>query len=118
MNPGRGWNPDLKESYIPEYSESEAEIFTKGTSGFYLHPMKISAHETSSIPIYSECTKTTRFSILGFWRPGVKLGFDFPKVLPNQKSQPLYLNFYFYEEISPSMGSLKNSSSVKIPNFL
>ena len=28
MNPGRGWNPDLEESYLPEYSESKAEMFT------------------------------------------------------------------------------------------
>ena len=77
MNPGRGWNLDLEEYYLLEYSESEVEIFTKGTLGFYLHLIKISTHETSSIPRYSECTKTTIFSILGFFRPKVKLGFDF-----------------------------------------
>ena len=85
MNRGTGWNPNLEESHLPEYSESEAEIFTQGTSGFYLQPMKILAPETSSIPIYSEYTKTTSFSILGFSRPEVKL--DFPGVLLNQKHQ-------------------------------
>ena len=95
MSPGRDWNPDLEETYLPEYSESEAEIFTHGTSGFYLLPMKVSAPETSSIPRYIECTKTTCFSILGFFRPGVKLGFDFPRVSPDQKSRPRSLKFYF-----------------------
>ena len=27
MNGGRGWNPDLEESYLPEYSEYEDENF-------------------------------------------------------------------------------------------
>ena len=26
MNSGRGWNPNLEGSYLPEYSESEAEL--------------------------------------------------------------------------------------------
>ena len=85
MNRGREWNHDLEESYLLEYSESEAEIFTYGTSGFYLQFVKKFAPETSSILRYSECTKTTRFSILRFLRPEVKLGFDFLGVLPNQK---------------------------------
>ena len=88
MNPGRGWNPDLEESYLLEYTESEAEIFKHGTSGFYLWPVKTLAPETSSISRYSECTKATRFSILGFSRPGVKIGFDFPGVSLNQKILP------------------------------
>ena len=70
MNPRRGWNPYLEESYLPEYSESEDEMFTKGTSGFYLQPMKILAPDTSSIRRYNEFTKTTCFSILGFSGPG------------------------------------------------
>ena len=70
MNPGRGWNPDLEETYLREYSEFEAEIFTHGTLGFYIISMKRLAPYTSSIPRYSECTKTTRFSILGFLGPG------------------------------------------------
>ena len=117
MNPRRGWNPDLEESYLPKYSKYEAEIFTQGTLGFYFQPLKISAPETSSIPRYSECTKTTRFSILGFFRLGVKLGFDFPRVLPNQKYWPRSIKFDFDEESNPMLGSLKNSSSVKSPNF-
>ena len=86
MNLGRGWNPDLEESYLPKYSEDEAKRFTQGTSGFYLLPVKILAPDNSSISRYSECTKTTSFSILGFFSPGVKLGFEFPGVLPNQKN--------------------------------
>ena len=49
MNPRKGWNPDLKESYLPKYSESEAENFTHGTSGIYLRPVKVSAPEPSPI---------------------------------------------------------------------
>ena len=33
MNPGIGWNLDLKESYLPEYSKSEAKTFAHGTLG-------------------------------------------------------------------------------------
>ena len=95
MNPGRGWNPDLEESYLLEYSEFEAEFFTQGTSRFYLRSVNISTPKTSSIPRYSECTKTTCFSILGFFRPGVKLGFDFPRVLPNQKISTLVSKLRF-----------------------
>ena len=47
MNPGRGWNPDLEESYLQEYSEVEAEIFTNDTSRLYLQPVKISAPDSS-----------------------------------------------------------------------
>ena len=96
MNPARGWNPDLEESYLPEYREFKAKGFTKGTQGFYLCCVKISATEPSSISRYSECTQTTSFSILGFFRPEVKLGFDFLEVLPNQKSRPWSLNFVFW----------------------
>ena len=67
MNPGRGWNPDLEETYLPEYSESKAEIFTHGTRIFYIRLVKISALYNYSIPRYIECTKTTHFSILGFF---------------------------------------------------
>ena len=92
-------------------------MFTKGTSGYYLRPVKILAPEPFSILRYRECTKTTNFSILGFFRSGVKLGFDFPRVLPNQKFRPWSINFDFEEERNTILGSLKNSSSVKIPNF-
>ena len=61
--------------------------------------------------------KLINFSILGFFQLRVKLGFDFPRVSPNQKSQPGSLKFDFDEEINPMLGSLRNSSSVKIPNF-
>ena len=36
LNPGRGWNPDLEESYLLQYSECEAEKFTQGTLGIYI----------------------------------------------------------------------------------
>ena len=77
--------------------------------------MKVLAPDISSISIYSECTKTTHFSILGFFRPEVKLGFDFPGVLLNKKSRPWSLKFDFDEEKNPIPGSLKNSSYVKKP---
>ena len=79
--------------------------------------MKILAPDTRSIPIYRECNKTTHFSILGFFRLEVKLGFEFFGVLPNQKFQPFSINFDFDEEINPIPFSLKNSSSVRRPNF-
>ena len=93
-------------------------MFTHGTSGIYIQPMKVSAPDPTPIPIYSECTKITSFNILGFFRLRVKLGFDFPGVFPNKKIRSWSLNLYFEEEINPMLGSLKNSSSVKIPNFL
>ena len=40
MNPGRGWNPDLEESYLPEYRESNPKMFTHGTLGYYIRPVK------------------------------------------------------------------------------
>jgi len=66
MHPGRGWNLDLEESYLPKYSEYEAKTFTEGTLGIYLEPVKFSDREPSPISIYRKCTKTTCFSILGF----------------------------------------------------
>ena len=116
MNPERGWNPNLEESYLLGYSKYEDEIWTNCKSGFYIWPLKFSAHDPFSIPIYSECTKTTRFSIVGFFRLGVKLGFDFPHVLPNQNYRPWSLKFDFDEERNPTPGLLKNSSSVESPN--
>ena len=61
--------------------------------------------------------KCISFSILGFFQLGVKLGFDFPKVSPNKKTLPRSLNFDFDEESNPMLGLLKNSSSVRSPNF-
>ena len=94
-----------------------AKNWTTCTSEIYLRPVKVSAPEPSPISKYSESTKTISFSILGFFRLEVKLGFDFPGVSPNQKSRPRSLNFDSDEEINPMPGSLKNSSSVKSPNF-
>ena len=118
MNPGRGWNPNLEESYLLEYSESESKTWTRSTSGIYLRPVKVLAPEPSPISRYRESTKTISFSILGFFKPGVKLGFDFPEVSPNQKSLPMPINFYFDEESNPMPVSLKISSSIRSPNFL
>ena len=61
MNPGRGWNPDLEESYLLEYSEYEAEFWIQCKSGFYIRPVKFLSLEPSPIPRYSECTKTYQF---------------------------------------------------------
>ena len=97
MNPGRGWNHELEESYLQEYNKYEAEYFIQCTSGFYLRTVKFLAPDPSPIPIYSECTKTTHFSILRFFRLEVKLGFDFPRVLHNQKYQTWSLKLYFDE---------------------
>ena len=66
MNPGRGWNPDLEESYLPKYSESKTETFTQGTSGIYIRSVKVSAPEPSPILSCSESAKMTRFDLLGF----------------------------------------------------
>ena len=79
--------------------------------------MIFSSLETSSIVIYSEYAKTISFSILGFFRPGVKLGFEFPGVSPYQKYRSGSLIFDFDEERNPMLGTLKNSSSIKISNF-
>ena len=66
MNPRRGWNPDLEGSYLPEYTEYEAESFTQGKSSIYIWSVKILSPDPASISGYSECTKTISFSILGF----------------------------------------------------
>ena len=66
MNHGRGWNPDLEESYLPEDSEYEAESFTKCSEQIFISPINILASEISPISRYRKCTKTTSFSILGF----------------------------------------------------
>ena len=93
-------------------------MFAQGISEFYLRSMKHLAPNISSMQRYRKCTKTTSFIILGFSRPRVKLWFDFPGVLLNQKYQPWSLNFDFYEDRNPILGSLKNSSLVKSPNLL
>ena len=84
MNPGRGCNPDLEESYLPEYSESETETFTQGTSGIYLRSVNVSALEPSSILRYSKCTKMTGFILLGFSSPGPNQGLSFSKFYPTK----------------------------------
>ena len=66
MNPGRGWNPNLEGSYLLDYRESEAEMFTHGTKRFYLCPVKFSSPEPSPISIYSESPNMTSFCLLGF----------------------------------------------------
>ena len=84
MNSGRGWNPNLEGSYLPEYSEYEAEFWTQCTSRVYIRPLHVLSHEPSPILGYSEFTKTQQFQYLGFFQLEVKLGFDFPKESPNQ----------------------------------
>ena len=83
-------------------------MFTHGISGIYIHPINVSAPDPSPISRYSECTKMNSFSLLGF---------DFLGVVPNQKNRYWSLNFDFEDERNPMLGSLKNSSSVKSPNF-
>ena len=117
MNPGLGWKPDLEESYLREYSDYQATKFTQGTWGIYLQLVKFLAPDPSPILRYSECTKTISFSILGVFNLGVKLGFDFPEVLPNQKFWYWSLNFDIEEERNIMINSLKNFASVKSPNF-
>ena len=70
MNPGRGWNPDLEESYLPEYNKSKVEMYTQYSTRMFIWPIKSSASDLSPILRYSKCTKTTSFSILGFSGPG------------------------------------------------
>ena len=106
MNPGRGWNADLEESYLLECNEFEAETFTQSTSGIFLWHVKFSALEPSPISRYRECTKTTSLSILGFFRLRVKLGFDFPEISLNQKIRTWTLKFDFDEERNYMLGSI------------
>ena len=108
----------MEESYLLEYIEYESKTWTHCTSGLYIQPLQVSAPDPYPVSRYSEYTKTNSFSILGFFRPEVKLGFDFPRVSPNQKYQPRSLNFNFYEDKNPMTSSLKNSSSIKSPNLL
>ena len=61
MNTGRGWNPNWDGSYLPEYSEYEAETWTPCTSVFYIVLVKFLAPKTSTIPIYIKFTKTYQF---------------------------------------------------------
>ena len=61
MNRGRGWNPNLEGSYLPEYSEFEADFWKQCSPGCYIWPLKFSASDTSPISEYSECTKTYQF---------------------------------------------------------
>ena len=86
MNSGRGWNPNVEGSYHPEYRESEADFWIHYKSGFYLRYLQFSSPKPSPISGYRKCTKTQQFQYLGFFQLGVKLGFDFPGVSPNQKS--------------------------------
>ena len=58
MNSGGGWNPNLEGSYLPEYGDSEADILTTCTEGFYRQPMKFSTPDHFPISIYRECTIT------------------------------------------------------------
>ena len=58
-----------------------------------------------------------QFLYLGFFQLEVKLGFEFPGVIPNQKYQRRSPNLNYDEESNPMLGSLKNSFSVESPNF-
>ena len=56
----------MEESDLLDYSEFEAEMFTQGTSGFHLRPVKVLALKPSPISRYSESPNMTSFSLLGF----------------------------------------------------
>ena len=66
MNSGRGWNPELEESYLLYYSESEAETFTQGGVRIYICPVKVSSPDPSPIYGYRESSNITSFCLLGF----------------------------------------------------
>ena len=51
MNPRRGSNPYLDESYLPEYREYKAETLTQGTSRIYLQPVKVSTPDPYNLKI-------------------------------------------------------------------
>ena len=84
MNLGRGWNPNLEGSYLPEYSESEAEFWIQCISRCYLRPMQFLAPEPFPIQRYREFTKMYKFQYLGFFQLGVKLGFEFLEFHPTK----------------------------------
>ena len=61
MNSGRGWNPNVEGSYLPENSEYEAKFGTKCKELCYHRPPQFSPPDPFLILIYSECTKTYQF---------------------------------------------------------
>ena len=84
INSGRGQNPILEESYLLEYSESEAETFKQCSLGIYLRLVKVSAPEPYQISRYSESTKTTKFILLGFSGSGSNQGLTLSKFYPTK----------------------------------
>ena len=58
MNYGRGWNPNLEGSYLPEYREFEAKVWIKCTSLCHLRSLQFATPEPSPISGYSKFTKT------------------------------------------------------------
>ena len=56
----------MEEPYLLKYSEYEAETFTQGTTRISLWPVKVFASEPFPISHYSESSRMTKFSILGF----------------------------------------------------
>ena len=60
------WNPDLEEPYLLNYSESKDETFIQGTKRMCLHPLEVLASDPSPRSRYSESSRMTKFSILGF----------------------------------------------------
>ena len=61
MNPRRGCNPKLEESYLLYYSDSEAENITKGTLVLHLRLVKVSAPDRFPIWRCSESPNMTSF---------------------------------------------------------
>ena len=107
MNPGRGWNSNLEGSYLVDYSKSEAEFWTQCHQDFIFYLCKFKVLILLQSQDIVNVPKLINFSILGFFWPGVKLGFEFTRVITNQKYQPRSLKFDFYGDINPMPGSLK-----------
>ena len=59
-------NPNLEDSYLLKYIESETETFTQGTSQFHIRPVNISAPDPSPNLSYSESPNMNSFFLLGF----------------------------------------------------
>ena len=117
MNFGKGWNPNLEVSYLQEYREYEAEFLdTVYIRILYFSSEICSSWSFSNIGIYR---KYQNLAVLVFrvflaWgqtRVWISWSFTQPKYWSRS------LKFDFDEQRNPIPGSLKNSSSVRSPNF-
>ena len=79
MNPRRGWNLDLEESYLLEYSESEDETWKLCTSGIYLLLVNVLASGPSLILRYRKYTKPYQFQYFRVFQARGQTGLTFLK---------------------------------------